>query len=208
LATSLIGQDANPQLHAQKSDDHSPTVPDTARTPNFFKNPTFEMIFLTSLGRAYHSGGNVGKVLYLTRQVEDGNFESAYLAFKQAGDVARELAEESLSQGHKESARQAYLWAQNYYDSSTYFVDGSKDPTRFLPTWELLYDCWLKSLPLFEPRIEPVKILYVSTELHGFFFRGKSTSRKTSFADPGERQRRLASRYVGMGRCGRARPRL
>jgi hypothetical protein len=34
----------------------------------FFKNPTFEMLFLTSLGRAYHSGGDVGKVLYLTRQ--------------------------------------------------------------------------------------------------------------------------------------------
>ncbi len=91
----------------------------------------------------------------MTRQVEDGNFESAYLAFKQAGDEARAQAEESASHGHKESARQAYLWAQNFYDSSTYFVDGSKDPTRFLPTWELLYDCWLKSLPLFDPPIEP-----------------------------------------------------
>ena len=45
----------------------------------------------------------------------------------------------------KESARQAYLWAQNFYDSATYFIDGSKDPARFLPTWELLYRCWLKS---------------------------------------------------------------
>lgn len=99
----------------------------------FFKNPTFEMIFLTSLGRAYHSGGNVGKVLYLTKQVEDGNFQSAYLAFKQAGDEARQLAEDSLVHGHKESARQAYLWAQNFYDSATYFIDGSEDPSRFLP---------------------------------------------------------------------------
>jgi hypothetical protein len=146
--------------------------------PYFFKHPTFEMIFLTSLGRAYHSGGNVGKVLYLTRQVEDGDFEGAYLAFKQAGDEARALAEESASHGHRESARQAYLWAQNFYDSSTYFVDGSKDATRFLPTWELLYDCWLKSLPFFDPPIEPVSIPYEQTQLHGFFFRGKSTARQ------------------------------
>ena len=89
LATSLIGLSASSQLHAQNSDNHLPTVQGAARTPYFFKNPTFEIIFLTSLGRAYHSGGNVGKVLYLTRQVEDGNFESAYLAFKQAGDEAR-----------------------------------------------------------------------------------------------------------------------
>jgi hypothetical protein len=34
----------------------------------FFQNETFENIFLTSLGRAYHSGGDVGRVLYLTRQ--------------------------------------------------------------------------------------------------------------------------------------------
>jgi hypothetical protein len=90
LATSLIG--ASSQIHAQRSSDHSPTVSAGARVPYFFKNPTFEIIFLTSLGRAYHSGGDVGKVLYLTRQVEDGNFESAYLAFKQAGDEARAQA--------------------------------------------------------------------------------------------------------------------
>jgi hypothetical protein len=57
-------------------------------------------------------------------------------------------------------------------------VDGSKDPTRFLPTWELLYDCWMKSLPLFDPPIEPVRIPYEGTELHGFFIRSKSTLSK------------------------------
>jgi hypothetical protein len=149
-----------------------------ARPPYLFKNPTFEIIFLTSLGRAYHAAGNVGKVLYLTTQVEDGNFESAYVAFKQAGDEARAQAEESASQGHQESARQAYLWAQNFYDSSTYFIDGSNDPSRFLPTWELLYDCWLKSLALFDPPIEPIKIPYENTELHGFFIKGKSDAAK------------------------------
>ena len=45
-----------------------------ARTHYLFQNPTFENIFLTSLGRAYYSGGNVGKVLYLSRQVKDGDF--------------------------------------------------------------------------------------------------------------------------------------
>jgi hypothetical protein len=167
-----------PHLRAQNSATHSATLATPAHPPYFYKNPTFEIIFLTSLGRAYHSAGNVGKVLYLTTQVEDGNFESAFVAFKQAGDEARALAEDSASQGHKESARQAYLWAQNFYDSATYFVDGSKDPTRFLPTWEILYACWLKSLPLFDPPIEPVKIPYESTELHGFFIRDANRARK------------------------------
>ncbi len=175
ITSALLGLSAIPELVAQAE----PTT-NAAPKPShyFFKHPTFEMIFLTSLGRAYHSAGNVGKVLYLTTQVEDGNFESAYLAFKQAGDEAKEIAEDSAMHGHRESARQAYLWAQNFYDSATYFVDGSNDPSRFLPTWEFLYDCWMKSLPLFDPPIEPVNIPYENTELHGFFIKGKDSSGK------------------------------
>ncbi len=178
MTAALIGLTASPGRGARELADFSGAGPERAHPPYFFKNPTFEIIFLTSLGRAYHSGGNVGKVLYLTTQVEDGNFESAYTVFHQAGDEACEQAEESASHGHTESARQAYLWAQNFYDSATYFVDGSKDPSRFLPTWELLYDCWLKSLPLFDPPIEPVTIPYENTKLRGFFIRGRSTARK------------------------------
>src|SRR5277367_4306209 len=178
LTAGVLGLKMSPRLLAQNSEDHPPAASKAPYPTYFFKDPTFEIVFLTSLGRASYSDGNVGKVLYLSKQVEDGNFESAYVTFKQAGDEARALAEESASHGHKESARQAYLWAQNYYDSATYFVDGSKDPARFLPTWELLYDCWLKSLPLFDPPAEPVSIPYENTELRGFFFRGKSTARK------------------------------
>ena len=144
----------------------------------FFQNETFENTFLTSLGRAYHSGGDVGRVLYLTRQVKDGDFESGYRTFKQAGDEAHAVAEESAAGGHRESARQAYLWAQNFYDSSTYFLDGSDDSSRFLPTWQALYDCWLKSLPFFDPPIEPVNIAYEGTTLHGFYMRGKNKAKR------------------------------
>ena len=178
ISSFLLGSRSNPRLHANPLGDEPASPANAPRTGYLFKDPTFEMIFLTSLGRAYHSAGDVGKVLYLSKQVEDGNFESAYQVFKKAGDEARALAEESVSGGHKESGRQAYLWAQNYYDSATYFVDRSADPTRLLPTWQLLYDCWLKSLPLFDAPIEPVLIPYQNTELHGFFFREKGASGK------------------------------
>ena len=70
------------------------------------------------------------------------------------------------------------MWAQNFYDSATYFVDGSGDPSRFLPTWEMVYHCWLKSLPLFDPPVEPVSIAYEGTTLHGFYMQGKSKARR------------------------------
>ena len=152
LTTMMLGLsaipkrlNASPQLDGQKSD-RTGTPSGAMHSSYFFKHPTFEYVFLVSLGRAYQMAGNVGKVLYLSKQIEDGNFESAFQAFQRAADEARGIAEESASQGHKESARQAYLWAQNFYDSSTYFVENSRDPSRFLPTWELLYDCWLHFL--------------------------------------------------------------
>ena len=178
LASALFGPGAMLRGEAEQAKAGAGATVGANRRPYFFQDSTFEMIFLTSLGRAYHSGGDVGKVLYLTRQVEDGNYESAFVAFKQAGDEAKALAEESATAGHRESARQAYLWAQNFYDSATYFIDRSDDPARFRPTWELLYDCWLSSLPFFELPIEAVKIPYEGTELHGFYFRGKSTAKK------------------------------
>jgi hypothetical protein len=165
-------------MNAQTSNQREQQNMKSSSRNYLFQDSTFENLFLTSLGRAYHTGGNVGKVLYLTRQVTDGDFESAFLAFKRAGDEALALADDSLAGGHRESARQAFLWAQNFYDSATYFVDGSSDPSRFLPTWEALYDCWLKSLSTFDPPIEPVTIPYEGTPLHGFYFRSKSPKRK------------------------------
>ncbi len=42
----------------------------------------------------------------------------------------------------------------------------------------MLDDCWLKSLPQFDPAIEQVSIPYEGTALRGFFFRGNSTAEK------------------------------
>jgi hypothetical protein len=73
--------------------------PGAMHSSYFFKHPTFEYVFLVSLGRVYQMAGNVGKILYLSKQIEDGSFESAYQAFKQAGEEDRAIAEESVSQG-------------------------------------------------------------------------------------------------------------
>lgn len=154
------------------------TQTDLRATPRLFTNPLFEFTFQIGLGRAYHCAGNPGKILYIAGQTEDGNYDSAFAAFKDAGDEARAQAEASLEKKHTVSAREAYMWAQNYYNCATYFADGSKDPSQFEPTWELHYDCWLKSLALFEPAGEAVSIPYEKTELHGFLFKAGSDAKK------------------------------
>ena len=65
----------------------------------FYKNATFEFIFQIALGRAYYCGGNPGKILWLTRQIADGDYEGAYQALRAAGDEARTIAEDSGAGG-------------------------------------------------------------------------------------------------------------
>jgi len=175
LGAGLAGRRAGAQGVEQKATSLATTPLAAHQTTYFFKNSAFEFVFLTCLGRAYHQGGNVGKVLYLTRQIEDGNFESAYQALIAAGHEARAMAEDSASGGHVESARQAYLWAQNFYDSATYFADGTGDATRITTAWQLMDGCWLKWVALSDPPVEQVSIPYEGTALRGFYFRGKSS---------------------------------
>ncbi|MBL8541862.1 MAG: prolyl oligopeptidase family serine peptidase [Betaproteobacteria bacterium] len=169
---------AKAQSNAQPTTSLATTPAAAHQATYFFKNSAFEYVLLTSLGRAYHRGGNVGKVLYVIRQIEDGNFESAYQALIAAGNEMRAIAEDSASGGHIESARQAYLWAQNFYDSATYFADGTGDHRRITTAWQMMDDCWLKSLALFDPPIEQVGIPYEGIALRGFYFRGKSSKKQ------------------------------
>jgi pimeloyl-ACP methyl ester carboxylesterase len=150
----------------------------TGQETYFFKNSAFEFVLLSTLGRAYFQGGNVGKVLWVIKQIEDGNYRNAYDNLVAAGNESKGFAEDSLSRGHRESARQAYLWAMNFYDSAVYFADGTGDPTLAAKTWQMMDDCWLKGIGLFNPAIEQVSIAYEGTTLRGFYFRGTGTGDK------------------------------
>jgi dienelactone hydrolase len=154
------------------ADGSDPTSPRGAgQNSYFFKSSTMEFVFLGALGKAYRQAADVGKLLHLSRQIKDGDFESAFTAFKAAGDEDAAIAEASSARGHRESARQAWLWAQTHYDAALYFADGAGVPGEMLPTWQLLDDAWLKAIALFDPPGEMVEIPYEGTTLRGFHFR-------------------------------------
>ena len=188
LTAALLGMSARSGLAAQKSDDH-PIVPSgSARPPYLFKNPTFEIIFLTSLGRAYHSGGNAGKVLYLTTQVEDGNFESAYTVFHQAGDEARSQAEESAepwTQGECQTSISlgAELLRQRH------ILRGRLERSKPIPadmgtSLRLLAEVTAAFRPAHRARYDSLR-KYRTTRI---FHSGQRHFTQTAVADPGQRK--------------------
>ncbi len=161
--------------HPQRGATRATAAGDRGR---FFTDPSFEFIFQASLGQAYYRCGNVGKLLAIASEIEDGDSESAYHAFRMAGDEARDLAESAARRAHRVSAREGYLWAASYTFASTYFLDGTKDPSRFLSTWKLYNECWDRAAALFDPPVERVQIPYENKTLSGYFFRVDSSKKR------------------------------
>lgn len=173
-ASAAVGSaGAETQLHQKV-----PQEPGKFPPGQIFANPTFDYTTRTVLGTAYYGCANEGKVFAIAANIRDGDYESAYRAFFDAGNEARQWAEEAASKNRRVSAREAYLWAANYLYASLYFLDGTSDPSRMLPTWKHYESCWTAAAALGSPAIERVEIPYENTTLTGWFFRASDAKER------------------------------
>jgi len=83
LAAGVFGPASVLNAQAQQAPEPAAAPGKSAREPYFYKNKTFEFIFQIALGRSFYMDGNPGKVLYLTRQIKDGDHEGAFQTLKQ-----------------------------------------------------------------------------------------------------------------------------
>ena len=100
----------------------------------FFKDDDFEFMMLMALGATYHKGADIGECLSAAASIEDGDYEGWYRAWLATADRVREFAKQSVARGHRVSARDAFLRASTYYNTAAFFLDGTSDPSRLLPT--------------------------------------------------------------------------
>ena len=89
----------------------------------------------------------------------------------------RGLAERSAAKGHQASARGAFLRASNYYNAAAFFLDGTPDPSRLLPTWKAHRECFDDAASRFDPPFEKVEITYEDTTLPGYLFKVDDSKR-------------------------------
>ncbi|MGC2163353.1 MAG: hypothetical protein WA634_15705 [Silvibacterium sp.] len=143
-----------------------------------FANPTFDFTTRIALGSAYYGCANPGKIFAITSNIKDGDYESAYKAFFDAGTEAKGWADEAAGKNQRVSAHEAYLWAANYLYASMYFLDGTADASRMLPTWKLYESCWTPAAALNTPAVERVEIPYENTTLTGWFFRASDSKER------------------------------
>ena len=89
-----------------------------------FKDPHFVAQWLRAAGHASAGGADLGECLAAGREIKEPDAESWRSAWLSLADRLAARAEASLSAGHFESARAAFLRASNYYRTAYTFLIG------------------------------------------------------------------------------------
>jgi hypothetical protein len=144
----------------------------------FFKDDDFEYMMLGALGATYYKCSDIGECLTAAASIEDGDYEGWYRAWLATADRVRGFAEQSVAKGHQTSAREAFLRASlTYYKNAAFFLDGTSDPSRILPTWKAHRECFDEATSRFDPPVEKVEIPYEDATLPGYLFKVDDSGR-------------------------------
>jgi hypothetical protein len=145
---------------------------------SLFADADFGFSNLIALGNSRYGVGDPGKLLTLTSKIKPGDFESAWAAYRLAGQESLALAQLAAKKRHNVSAREAYLAAAGYFSGALCFGDSTGNPERMLACWQDYALCWAAAAELFDPPIEPLEIPYEGTSLTGWFLRADNSRRR------------------------------
>lgn len=137
----------------------------------FYEDIGMNFGVLLALGSTYANLADVGEVLATIERIPEGDDEAWVTEWTATADHLVRQADESLSGGHRVSARSRLLRAATYYDHASSMSPGSKDPSRFTSLWERHRMAWDRAVDLFDTPVERIEIPYEDTTLVGYFFK-------------------------------------
>ncbi|HEX2406228.1 MAG TPA: hypothetical protein VHJ38_03380 [Nitrososphaeraceae archaeon] len=86
-----------------------------------FQDEEFSFQLLRAIGYSYYGGADIGECLSTAYRIREGDFESWYKEWLNTADRVKSYADNSLSKGHKISARDAYLRCQTIIEPQNSF---------------------------------------------------------------------------------------
>lgn len=133
-----------------------------------FQDPEFNFQFIRTTGYSVSGGADINECLVTAGRIKDGEAESWYREWNMTASRLEARADSFLAQGHRLSAREAYLRASNYYRNAGFYLDMDREDPRIIPTWRRSRDCFLKAADLSEGLIQPLRIPFENTTLPGY----------------------------------------
>jgi pimeloyl-ACP methyl ester carboxylesterase len=136
-----------------------------------FQDPTFSLQLLRAIAESYYKCADIGECLSTAHRIREGDFESWHQEWLKTADRVHEYADNSLSEGHNTSAREAYFRASNYYRVAEFLLIDPEDP-RIQTTSGNSKVCFSKAAELLSPYIivDSVEIPYEGTTLPGYYY--------------------------------------
>jgi dienelactone hydrolase len=136
----------------------------------FPEDTTFWYETQRTLGHAAYGGADIGEVLTTAQAITAGDYDSWHDEWLATADWVSAEADKMLAEGHRISARDGLMRANNYYRSAEFFLHGNPDDPRIDHAYNRGRECFRAAAALFDPPIEPVEIPYEGTVLHGYFY--------------------------------------
>jgi hypothetical protein len=119
----------------------------------------------------YYGGADVGEMMATAALVTEGDFESWFTEWHKLGLRLLSRANASLSAGHLESAREAYLRTSTYFRMAEFYLHGNPQDPRILSESRASQKAYAEAAKLSGPTWEPVQIPYEGTTLPGYFYK-------------------------------------
>ncbi|WP_117594845.1 alpha/beta hydrolase family protein [Haloprofundus halophilus] len=133
-----------------------------------FSDPTFDYQTLRTMAYATYRGAEPGECLATVERIDGTDFEAWYTEWRRTADRVAVAGEYAEAQDHDETARDAFLRAQNYYRTAEFFLDG--DDARRVPAYERGRKAFRRALDYLDTPVEQVEIPFEGTTLPGYLF--------------------------------------
>lgn len=161
--------------------------PPVRLAPVVFANQTYDFELRRALGYALAGGADINESLAAAHRIKVGDGASWYHAWSALAQRVQAAGEASLAQGHRVSAREAFLRASAYYRPADFFLHADPADLRNLKAWRLSRDLFRRAARLMDHPVEVVAIPYQGTTLPGYFLRPDASGqrRKTLIVQTG-----------------------
>ena len=133
-----------------------------------FRDPQFSFQCLRTIGYSSTGGADIGECLNTVSRIKEKDKESWYREWFKTSKQLEETADKFLTEGHKQSAKEAYFRASNYYRTAEFFLHSNPEDPRILGSWGKSRECFRKAAKLSKHPIKFVRIPFEKTTLPGY----------------------------------------
>jgi pimeloyl-ACP methyl ester carboxylesterase len=141
------------------------------------KDELLDAQLLRTVGTAPYGGADIGECLATASRIEGTNLSSWYDAWLSTAERVQALAETELAAGRRETAREAYFRASNYFRTAGVMLMGAPLDERLRETNLRQTDAFRKGAALLIQPPEILAIPFEDTTLPGYHFRVDANER-------------------------------